>query len=124
MTAVVPLDLTSLDRLAVPVLQFDAGEKIFLADDDARAMFVVRSGRVDVIIYGAVMENIQAGGIFGEMALIDDEPRSAAAIAATRSEVYVVDKPTFMALIRADSDFALHVMRLLSARIRRMNDQV
>ncbi len=124
MTAPVPLDLTSLDRLGVPILHFDAGEKVFLADDNARAMFVVRSGRVDVIIYGAVMENIHPGGMFGEMSLLDDEPRSAAAIAAERSDVYVIDKPTFMALVQADSAFALHVMRVLSARIRRMNDQI
>lgn len=123
MATVRPLDLASLDRLGAPVMRFEAGERVFLADDQARAMFVVRSGRVDVIIYGAVMENVRAGGIFGEMALIDDEPRSAAAIAAEPTEVSVIDQPTFMALIEADSAFALHMMRLLSARIRRMNEQ-
>ncbi len=123
MTAVRPIDTGSLDQLGAPVLRFEAGEKIFLADETARAMFVVRSGRVDVIIYGAVLENIRAGGIFGEMSLIDDEPRSAAAIAAEPTEVSVIDQATFMALIRADADFALNIMRLLSARVRRMNDQ-
>jgi CRP-like cAMP-binding protein len=119
-----PFDISKLERLGVPVRHFEAGEKVFLADEPANVMYVVRSGRVDVITYGTVLENVQAGGMFGELALIDDGARSAAAIAAEPTEVMAIDKPTFLALIRTDADFALAVMRVLAARIRRMNDQV
>jgi CRP-like cAMP-binding protein len=120
MTAM-PIDFDVLIRHGATAKSFDAGEKIFLEEDTGRDMFLVRTGRVDVITYGTVLENVREGGIFGEMALIDDGARSAAAIAAEPSEVVVISKPAFLALVREQPEFALHVMRLLTARLRRMN---
>ncbi len=77
-----PFGFSILDRLGAPYRHFEAGEKIFLEEEPGNAMYMVRTGRVDVITYGTVLENVRAGGIFGEMALIDDGPRSAAAIAS------------------------------------------
>jgi CRP/FNR family transcriptional regulator, cyclic AMP receptor protein len=116
-----PLDFDMLTRLGATSNSFEAGEKVFLEDDTGSGMYLVRSGRIDIITYGTVLENVRAGGIFGEMALIDDGPRSAAAIATETSEVISIDKPTFLALIREQPEFALHVMRLLTARLRKMN---
>jgi CRP/FNR family transcriptional regulator, cyclic AMP receptor protein len=119
-----PFDFAKLDRLGAPKKHFEIGEKVFLADDSAAVMYVVRSGRIDVITYGTVLENVRAGGIVGEMALIDDMPRSAAAIAAEPTEAIGIDRAMFLSLIRDDAEFALHVMQLLTARIRRMNEQI
>jgi CRP-like cAMP-binding protein len=58
--------------------------------------------------------------MFGEMALLDGGPRSAAALAAEATEVAVVDKETFHTLVREEPAFALAVMRLLAGRIRHM----
>lgn len=124
MTDEQPFDFTLLDRIGAPFRRFDAGEKIFLEEDAGNAMYMVRSGRVDVITYGIVLENVRAGGIFGEMALIDDGPRSAAAMAAEPTEVVAIDKPTFLAVIRDDPQFALKVMGLLATRLRRTNKQI
>lgn len=119
-----PLNYDLLLRLGAKSKTFDAGEKVFLEDDFGTGLFVVKSGRVDVITYGTVLENVRAGGIVGEMALIDDGPRSAAAIAAEPTEVLAIDKRTFLELIRAEPEFALHVMRVLTNRLRRMNKQL
>jgi len=119
-----PFDFSILDRLGAPFRHFEAGEKIFLEEEPANAMYMVRSGRVDVITYGTVLENIRAGGIFGEMALIDDGPRSAAAMAAEPTEVVAIDKPAFLSVVRDDPQFALRVMSLLATRLRRMNKQI
>lgn len=119
-----PFDFSILDRIGAPSHHFDAGEKIFLEEDSGDAMYMVRSGRVDIITYGIVLENIRAGGIFGEIALIDEGPRSAAAIAAEPTEVVAIDKPTFLAVVRDDPKFALTVMGLLAIRLRRMNKQI
>lgn len=116
-------DFSILDRIGAPYRHFDAGEKIFLEDELGDAMYMVRSGRVDIITYGTVLENVRAGGIFGELALIDDGPRSAAAMASEPTEVVAINKPTFLAVIREDPDFALRVMGLLASRLRRMNKQ-
>lgn len=114
-------DFSILDQIGAPYRHFEAGEKIFLEDDAADTMYMVRSGRVDVITYGTVLENVRTGGIFGEMALIDNGRRSAAAMAAEPTEVIAIDKPAFLAVIRNDPQFALRVMGLLANRLRRMN---
>jgi CRP-like cAMP-binding protein len=119
--AELPLDYELLARVGAKSKTFDAGEKVFLEDDIGTGLFIVKSGRVDVVTYGTVLENVRAGGIVGEMALIDDGPRSAAAIAAEPTEVLSIDKPMFLELIRAQPEFALHVMRLLTHRLRKMN---
>jgi CRP/FNR family transcriptional regulator, cyclic AMP receptor protein len=119
-----PFNFSTLDRIGAPRRHFEAGEKIFHEEDVGDAMYMVRSGRVDVVTYGTVLENVRAGGLFGEMALIDDGPRSAAAIASEPTEVVVVDKPTFLAVVRDDPQFALKVMSLLATRLRRTNKQI
>jgi len=119
-----PFDFSILDRIGAPVRRFDAGEKVFLEEDLGDAMYMVRLGRIDIITYGIVLENIRPGGIFGEMALIDDGPRSAAAMAAEPTEVVTIDKPTFLAVVRDDPKFSLKVMGLLAIRLRRMNKQI
>jgi CRP-like cAMP-binding protein len=117
-------DFSILDQLGARYLRFDAGEKVFLEDETGDAMYMVRSGRIDIITYGMVLENVRTGGIFGEMALIDDGVRSAAAIAAEPTEVLAIDKPAFLAIVRNDPQFALRVMNLLAIRLRRMNKQM
>lgn len=115
------IDAETLIRLGAVPRKFDAGQKIFLEEEAGDCMFLVRSGRIDIITYGTVLENVRAGGILGEIALIDDGARSAAAIAQEPSEVLEISKPTFLALIQEKPEFALHVMRTLSNRIRKMN---
>jgi CRP-like cAMP-binding protein len=114
------IDLGCLDRRNVPLRRLEAGERVFLEDDAGDCMFVVRSGKVDVITFGNVLESVGPGGVFGEMALIDGGPRSAAALAAEATEVAVIDKAIFETLVREEPTFALAIMRLLVGRIRRM----
>ena len=118
---VAAIDFDALAAHGVAFARYDAGEKIFLQEETGGRMFAVRSGRVQIITYGTVLENIGPGGIFGEMALIDGAPRSAAAIAVEATEVAPIDRTSFLALVRENPEFALHVMSVLSARIRKMN---
>lgn len=115
-----PFDFSCLTRRGVPIQHFDAGEKIFLEDDSGGCMYVVQSGKVDVITFGSVLETVGPGGMFGEMALIDDGPRSAAALANEATEAAAIDKAMFVQLVREEPEFALRVMRLLTERIRRI----
>lgn len=113
-------DFSCLTRRGVPIQHFDAGEKIFLEEDAGDCMYVVQMGNVDVITFGSVLESVGPGGIFGEMALIDGGPRSAAALASEATEAAVIDKAMFVQLVHEEPEFALHVMRLLTERIRRV----
>jgi CRP/FNR family transcriptional regulator, cyclic AMP receptor protein len=111
-------NLDVLLRRSVPVRQIDAGEKIFLEHETGTEMYMVVSGRIDVLTYGRVLEHVGPGGMFGELALIDEGPRSAAALAAEPSEVVVIGKDLFALLVREEPGFALAVMRALAARLR------
>lgn len=117
-------DFDELSRAGIPLKEFDAGEKIFLQDDPGDYMYIVRTGRVNIITFGTILENVGPNGIFGEMALIDDAPRSAAAIAAEKTVAAKIDKAAFLKIVSAEPEVALHVMSLLATRIRRMNDSL
>ncbi len=103
----------------VLVRHLEAGEPVFYEHQSGAEMYAVLLGRIDVITYGKVLEQIGPGGIFGELALIDDGPRSAAALAAEPSDLAVISRDLFETLVREEPRFALHVMSVLAARLRR-----
>jgi CRP/FNR family cyclic AMP-dependent transcriptional regulator len=115
-----PFDFAPLIRRGVKFRRFDAGERIFLEDDPGDCLYVVHMGRVEVLTFGSMLESVGPDGIFGEMALIDEAPRSAAALASEATEVAVLDRDAFLMLIREEPEFALRIMRQLTERIRRM----
>jgi CRP-like cAMP-binding protein len=119
-----PFDFGFLERFSIPLKRYGAGEKIFLEGDSGEQMFLVIEGKVNIVTYGTVLENVGMHGIFGEMALIESAPRSAAAIASAPTEVAVIDRPTFLELVRDNPLFSLYVMRQLATRIRRMNESL
>jgi len=115
-----PFDFAVLLRHGVKFRRFDAGERIFLEQDPGDALYVVHTGRVEVLTFGSLLESVGPNGVFGEMALIDGCPRAAAALASEPTEVAVVDMATFLKLIGEEPKFALRVMRVLTVRIRRI----
>ncbi len=115
------IDLEAATRLGAITHRFAAGEKIFLQEESAARMYLVKSGRVQIVTYGTVLENVGPGGVFGEMAIIDDAPRSAAALAVEPTEVLELDRAQFLSLIRQNPEFALTLMSVLANRIRKMN---
>ena len=100
---------------------FKAGSVIFREGDEARELFVVKSGQVRIQIGNRTVAELGADSIFGEMALIDNEPRSATAIAATDVELVAVSEKQFLFLVSQTPYFALKVMRVLAQRLRATN---
>ncbi|HEX2448498.1 MAG TPA: cyclic nucleotide-binding domain-containing protein [Methyloceanibacter sp.] len=102
-----------------PPQAFSAGEVIFREGDKADTMYVIRSGEVVIERAGQVFASLTSGAIFGEMALIDNSPRSATARAKTNCELTVIGQETFLFLIHETPFFAMAVMRTLVDRLRR-----
>ena len=100
-----------------------AGTTIFSAGDERDFMYAVLEGEVDIIVNGRVVETVGSGGIFGEMALIGKDQRTATAIARSDAKLVAVDERRFLFLVQQTPNFALHVMRVLSDRLRRMDEQ-
>ena len=102
---------------------YPAGEPIFSAHDPGDRMYIVQEVEAEICLETSVVETVSAGGILGEMALIDDAPRSADAIAVSDCIVVPVDQRAFAALVSETPEFALDVMRILVRRLREMNEK-
>lgn len=100
-----------------------AGEALFRRGEAANEMYVLLEGKVDVTVNGRLIESLTPGSIFGEMAVVDDNPRSADAVAITEVKVEPIDKEWFLHLIRRSPSFGLHVMSVLAERLRRHMQQ-
>ena len=97
---------------------YSDGGVVFVKGDEGDFAYVVASGRVEIRQGGHVVEIIQPGELFGEMALIDSDTRSASAVAIGQTELIVIDRQLFERLIVEEADFAMKVMRLMARRLR------
>jgi len=97
------------------------GDVLFAEGEPGDVMYAVVDGEVELTHRGRVVEEVTAGGILGEMALIDTEPRSATATARTTARVVRVDEKQFTFLVHEHPTFALQVMRIMAGRLRRAN---
>lgn len=98
---------------------YRAGEAIFRAGDHGDNMYVVVEGEVRISANGKELEVLGSGGVFGEMALIDNMPRSADAVAATDCRVVPVDERRFKFLVQQTPFFSLQILRVMADRLRR-----
>lgn len=104
--------------------RFSAGETIFHEGDSGRHMYAVRSGAVEFRQKNAqgesqVLRRIGVGQLFGEIALIEDVPRTADAIAVEDgTELVEIDHAHFVYLVGQQPAFAIMVMQMLSQRLR------
>ncbi len=113
--------LEALVTLDEAPLRLDPGQVIFSAGDTGREMFIVRTGSVELKIGETVLETVEQGGIFGELALVDPAPRSATAIAGPDCTLVLLDASAFNDLVRRVPSLALEVMKVMARRLRRVN---
>jgi F420-non-reducing hydrogenase small subunit len=101
------------------------GEVIIRQGDRGDTMYIIQSGAVEVSQRQGDREVILAlldrGDFFGEMALIDDEPRSATVTALHRTRLLALTRFSLLARLREDPGVALHLLRTLSQRIEKNN---
>jgi CRP/FNR family transcriptional regulator, cyclic AMP receptor protein len=101
-----------------------AGARIFREGDRGAVMFGVISGEVDIFVGNVVLEIVGPGMVFGEMALIDDDVRSASASARTECRLVQIDLAAFDALTMSNPGFARQLMKIMAGRLRRMNSRM
>jgi CRP-like cAMP-binding protein len=116
-----PVDFRLLAGAGVPARDFKAGDVIFRQGDPAQELFIIQSGEVEIRLGNRVLETLPQFSIFGEMALIDNAPRSATAIAASDVKLVSVSEKQFLFLISNTPYFALNVMRTMAQRLRAAN---
>ena len=102
------------------VVTMPAGHVIFSAGDPGNCMYAVLSGAVDIIVHDETVETVEAGGVFGEMALIEEKPRSASAVVKTEARLVPVDRTQFLFLVQQTPFFALQLLGIVTERLRRL----
>lgn len=122
---------SDIDMLAsyARIERFRKGATIFHKGDAGGGLMAVLDGQVKISVPSAegkeaVLNIIRAGQVFGEIALLDGQPRTADAIAMVDCDLMVLDRREFVPLLRANPDLALRIMELLCARLRRTSEQV
>src|SRR5262245_57520555 len=113
------MPVTSLFDHSSGARSVSAGATIYREGETRDFMYAVLEGEVDLFVKGQRVETVERGGIFGEMALIDQCDRLATAVARTDAKVAPVDEQQFLFLVHETPNFALHVMRVLSDRLKR-----
>jgi len=99
---------------------YQTDEVIFKEGDQGDCMYVILEGDVRIETSERFIDIISEGEIFGEMALVDDSPRSASAIALTHCRVVPIDKTRFCMATEINPYFALQVMGVMAQRLRNL----
>jgi len=105
------------------------GATIFSRGDPGTNLIAVISGTVKISISSpdgrnAILNLIGAGEIFGEIALLDGQPRTADATANSNCEIFTIDRREFIPFVRSQPTVAMKLIELLCGRLRWTSDQV
>ena len=99
-----------------------AGEALFREGDSGDLMYVVASGKIRLTINDELLDEETTGGVVGELALIENAPRSATATASEDSILIPLGLPEFTALVRRQPGFAIHIMKIQGQRLRKAHE--
>jgi CRP/FNR family transcriptional regulator/CRP/FNR family cyclic AMP-dependent transcriptional regulator len=121
-------EASSLAQRLVP-RRFGVSQVIFHHGDPGGLLYIITAGKVKISYtmpdgQEALLAILGTGDFFGELALLDDAPRSATAEAMDETETLTLHRDDFIAYIAENPEFAYHVMRTLAKRIRHLNDQI
>ena len=108
---------------------YDEGSIIVKQGDTSMALYVVLSGRATIDRESEAgksvrVDEVEHGGFFGEMGLIEDLPRAATVTAEEPTECALLAKWDFQNELRTDPDIAFALLPVLGARIRELDDQL
>jgi CRP/FNR family cyclic AMP-dependent transcriptional regulator len=108
---------------------YPAGRTIFIKGSPARSMMAVLAGRIKISAPAqsgreVVLAIINAGEVFGEIALLDGDPRTADATALSDCDLLVIDRRDFIPFLERRSDLCMRLLKLLSQRLRQTDDQI
>jgi CRP/FNR family transcriptional regulator, cyclic AMP receptor protein len=117
-------NLTSLLRRK----QLGKGELLFQQGDEGTALYIIVQGRIKISLSrrldNVTLAILGQGEFLGEMALLDDLPRSADAIALDDSQLYVLNRKDFLAFLSNNGHTVYAILNSLSRRLRKTDDQL
>lgn len=103
-------------------LEVATGQTVFREGDPGSEMYIIESGRIDIMRIDrgkTPLATLEAGDFFGEMAVLEDQPRFATAIATQPTRLLKIDRAAFSGVLSGNVEIAVRIMRKLTARLRR-----
>jgi CRP-like cAMP-binding protein len=121
-------DVASLARLATR-RRYPKDTVVFFEHEEGDFFFMILEGRIKVTILGddgreIILSMLGSGDFFGEMALLDNEPRSATAIAVEDSELLSLHRTDFQGVLGENPAITTALIKILTARLRKANHQI
>ena len=101
-------------------VRYARGGIIMVQGQTGALMYVVLEGRVAISLRGSVVERVGPGGVFGEMALIDQSTRAANAAAETDCVLLGISRNVFLSLVKANPTFGVSLLTAIAERVRSM----
>jgi CRP/FNR family cyclic AMP-dependent transcriptional regulator len=126
-------DLNETERTAlaerIDLQRYATGENIFSFGDPGHSLYIVRSGEVEIWVQNdqgekIILETSQPGDVFGEVAMLDNGPRTANVTAICDVEVLRIDREHFEDYIRLYPPAALHLLAIAARRLRRSDEVI
>lgn len=119
-------------RAFAPLLRerrFPKGSVILMQGDPGDALYLIGTGQVKVVLIGddgreVILSVLGQGSFFGEMSLLDDQPRSAHVVAMEEATLLQLRREDFQTRLRTSPDVAIALLRELSRRLRRADDTI
>jgi CRP/FNR family transcriptional regulator, cyclic AMP receptor protein len=109
--------------------RYEEGEVIFHEGDAGTALYIIEKGEVKIVLGSAegkevVLSLLGPGDFFGELALLDGEPRSADAVAMETSDLLILQRHDFLRFVAEQPQVAVNLLAVLSRRLRRVDQLV
>lgn len=109
--------------------RFASGQTIFHLGDPGGLLYIINRGKIKISYNTSegqevVLAILGPGDFFGELALLDDTPRSATAESLEPTETWTLHRDDFIHYITENPAFSLHVLQTLAQHIRRLNSQL
>jgi CRP/FNR family cyclic AMP-dependent transcriptional regulator len=108
--------------------EFKRGDVLFREGEPGKEMYVIQAGKVNITKTvrdtEKILATLGAGEFFGEMAILNNKPRSAGATMADDGKLLVIDPRTFEAMIRGNVEIAVRLIKKLSDRLQEADEQI
>ncbi len=120
--------LDTLEQLSV-LRRYPKNTILFIEGDESTHLYIIKEGKVSASVAGedgreVILNYMSEGEYFGELALLDGQPRSATVRAVTACEVIAISRSSFQELLKTNPEFVLLVTSELTSRIRQLTESV
>jgi len=115
------LDGKSLGQIANSsvIETFDAGAKIATKGEEGTSFFLILDGAVEVRLSRRIVAKLGRGEFFGEMAILDEEPRSADVVAIEKTSCFAITRSSFKELIESNPAIGSGILKEVVRRLRK-----